>query len=297
MIQKGGVNLDSLKKVKSIKSVYLKNLLMFVVGIALTAFAVSTLNLPNKIVGGGVSGIATILSHTLGIEPGLSSMVINVLLLLISLRVLGIKFVIPTLAGATLLSLLIQVFSYLPPITTDTLLATIYGGVLYGVGIGLAFASGGTTGGTDIVGRLLQKKYPYLPIGTLLLIIDGVVIGISYLCFKNVELTLYGVIMLVISTFAIDMLIRKLNVSKLAFVVTNKGDDIAKKLVTTSPRGCTIIDAVGAYTGGRNKMLVCALKDNELPAFQRKVLEIDSGAFIIFSESSQIVGNGFHVYR
>ncbi len=289
--------MDRLKKMKSARLIYINNMLMFVIGIALTALAVSTLNLPNKIVGGGVSGMATILNHTLGIEPGLSSMVINIFLLLISLKVLGLRFVIPTFIGSALLSLLIQVFSYLPPITTDVILATIYGGVLYGIGIGLAFASGGTTGGTDIVGRLLQKKFPHLPIGTLLLISDGIVIGISYLCFKNLELTLYGIIMLAISTFAIDALIRKLNVSKLAFVVTNKGEDVAKKLVTTSPRGCTIVDTVGAYTGDRNKMLVCALKDNELPAFQRKVLEIDAGAFIIFSESSQIVGNGFHVYR
>lgn len=284
-------------KLTNIKMVYIKNIAMFVCGIILTALAVSTLNLPNKIVGGGVSGVATILSHTVGVEPGLSSIVINVLLLLISLKVLGIKFVIPTFVGSALLSLFIQIFSYLPPITTDIFLATIFGGVLYGAGIGLAFASGGTTGGTDIVGRLLQKKLPHLPIGTLLLIIDGIVIGVSYLCFKNLELTLYGIIMLVISTFTIDMLIRKLNVSKLAFVVTSKGEEIANMVVTTSPRGCTIINTVGAYTHEKNKMLVCALKDNELPAFQRKVLEIDKGAFIIFSESSQIVGNGFHVYR
>ena len=129
------------------------------------------------------------------------------------------------------------------------------------------------------------------------MVVDGVVIALSYVFFGNLELTLFGIVTLVISTYAIDAVIRKLNVSKLAFVVTDKGEEIAKKLVTTSPRGCTIIDTVGAYTGHHNKMLVCALKDDELPAFQRKIVELDPNAFIIYSESSQIVGNGFHVYR
>ena len=280
-----------------IKKTYVKNILMFVVGIALTAMAISQFTLPNKIVGGGVSGISTILYHTLKIEPGLSTAVINIVLLLIGLKVLGKKFIIATLAGVGLLSILVQVFSYLPPITTNIMLASVFGGVFYGVGIGFALAAGGSSGGTDILGRILQHVLPHFPIGMLIMFVDGVVIALSYVFFGELELTLFGIVTLAVSTYAIDAVIRKLNVSKLAFVVTDKGEEIANKLVSTSPRGCTIIDTVGAYTHGNNKMLVCALKDNELPAFQSKILEIDPHAFIIFSESSQIVGNGFHVYR
>ena len=280
-----------------IKKTYVKNILMFVVGIALTALAVAQFTLPNKIVGGGVSGISTILYHTLKIEPGLSTAVINAILLLIGIKVLGKKFVVATLVGVGLLSGFIQIFSYLPPITTNIILASVFGGVFYGVGIGLALAAGGSSGGTDILGRLIQHFFPHFPIGTLIMFVDGVIIALSYVFFGNLELTLFGVVTLAVSTYAIDGVIRKLNVSKLAFIVTKKGEDIARKLVSTAPRGCTIINAVGAYTHEENKMLVCALKDNELPAFQRKILEIDPMAFIIFSESSQIVGNGFHVYR
>ena len=280
-----------------IKKVYLKNILMFVCGIALTALAISQFTLPNKIVGGGVSGMSTILYHTLKVEPGISTAVINAILLLIGIKVLGKKFVVATIAGVGLLSVLVQAFSYLPPVTDNIILASVFGGVFYGVGIGLALAAGGSSGGTDILGRLIQCLFPHFPIGTLIMIVDGVVIALSYVFFGNLELTLFGVVTLAVSTYAIDSVIRKLNVSKLAFVVTKKGDDIAQKLVTTAPRGCTIINAVGAYTQQENKMLVCALKDNELPAFQEKILEIDPMAFIIFSESSQIVGNGFHVYR
>lgn len=274
-----------------------KSIIMFVFGITITALAISQFTLPNKIVGGGVSGISTILYHVLKIEPGLSTAVINAFLLLVGLKVLGKRFVVATIAGVGLLSVLVQLFSYLPPITTNVMLASVFGGVFYGVGIGFALAAGGSSGGTDILGRILQHFMPHFPIGTLIMFVDGVVIALSYVFFKELELTLFGVATLAISTYAIDAVIRKLNVSKLAFIVSEMGEEIAHTLVSTSPRGCTIIDTVGAYTHENNKMLVCALKDNELPAFQRKILEIDPNAFIIFSESSQIVGNGFHVYR
>ncbi len=273
------------------------NIFMLICGIAATALAISVLTLPNKIVGGGVSGISTLLYHTLGIQPGLSNGAINIFLLLIGLKILGKRFIIVTGAASILLSALVQVFTHLPPVTDNPLLASVFGGVLYGVGVGFALASGGSSGGTDILGRLLQNKFPYLPIGQLIMIVDGIIIFLSLVFFGNMELTLYGVITLAISTYVVDSLIRKLNVSKLAFVVSSKGEEIAKKLVNTSPRGVTLVDTVGAYTGESNFMLVCALKNNELPKFQKTILEIDEGAFIIFSESSQIVGNGFHVYR
>ena len=276
---------------------YLKNLFMFVIGITLTAIAISQFTLPNKIVGGGVSGISTILYHVMRVEPGISTAVINAILLAIGLKVLGKRFVVATLAGVGLLSILVQLFSYLPPITTNVALASVFGGVFYGVGIGLALAAGGSSGGTDILGRILQHFMPHFPIGMLIMAVDGVVIALSYVFFGNLELTLFGIVTLAVSTYAIDGVIRKLNVSKLAFIVTDKGEEIANKLVSTSPRGCTIINTVGAYTHKDNKMLVCALKDDELPAFQRKIVEMDPNAFIIYSESSQIVGNGFHVYR
>ena len=276
---------------------YLKNLFMFVIGITLTAIAIAQFTLPNKIVGGGVSGISTILYHVMRVEPGISTAVINAILLAVGLKVLGKRFVVATLAGVGLLSILVQLFLYLPPITTNVALASVFGGVFYGVGIGLALAAGGSSGGTDILGRILQHFMPHFPIGMLIMAVDGVVIALSYVFFGNLELTLFGIVTLAVSTYAIDGVIRKLNVSKLAFIVTDKGEEIANKLVSTSPRGCTIINTVGAYTHKDNKMLVCALKDDELPAFQRKIVEMDPNAFIIYSESSQIVGNGFHVYR
>lgn len=275
----------------------LKSFIYTILGTAITAFAVSTLLTPNKIVCGGVSGVSTILYQTLNIAPGLTYAIINIVLLIVGIKILGKEFTIKTLFGSGVLSLFVQLFSYLPPITDNVFLAAFFGGTLYGLGIGIAFASGASTGGTDILSRIIQYFLPQFPIGKLLLAVDGVVITASLLVFKDTELVLFGVFALFFSTFCVDWLIRKLNISKIAFVITDKGEEISKYLVSTSPRGVTIIKAIGAYSSENKKVLFCALKENEVPVFQKKILGIDRDAFIVYSESSQIMGNGFHIYR
>lgn len=275
----------------------LKQNILFLIGPIITAFGISVFYLPNKIVSGGVSGISTILYHLAKIPPGLSFAVINILFLSVSLKIIGKEFVFKTLIGAANISLFVEIFSMLPPMTDDIVLASIFGSLLYGFGIGLTFLSGGSTGGTDILSRLLQHFLPHIKIGRLLLFVDAAVIVSSLIAFRQINLALWGIVALFLSTFAVDWLIQKLNISKLAFVVTDKGLEVSQLLVSTSPRGVTIIDVVGAYTMEKKTTLMCALKENEIPEFQRKILDIDSEAFIIFSESQQIVGNGFHIYR
>ena len=271
--------------------------IVIVLGIMLVAFAISVFYTPNKIVSGGVSGISTVLFHTLGIQPGVSFAVINVVLLLLALKFLGFAFVKDTLLGAALLSVFVQIFTYIPPLTDDVFLAAIFGSILYGVGIGMTLVKGASSGGTDILSRLVQKAFPHIKIGSLLMAVDASVILLSLIVFRTIDLALYGIIALFFSSFSINLLISKLNVSKLAFVVTDKGVEMSKVLVSCSPRGITIIDSVGAYTMEKREVLLCALKENELPRFQQEVLKMDSTAFIIYSESQTIVGNGFRVYK
>lgn len=274
-----------------------KSFLYTVLGTMLTGFAVSTLLTPNKIVCGGVSGVATILYQTLGLAPGLTFAVINLALLACGAKVLGKTFTLKTLLGAGLLSAFVQVFSYLPPITDHVVLASLFGGVLYGLGIGMAFAAGASTGGTDIVGRLLQRGFRRFPIGQALRIVDGIIIAASWVVFQNTELVLFGVLSLFVSTFTVDWWIRKLNLSRMVFVVTDKGEEISQHLVATSPRGVTVLQAVGAYSKENKEVLFCAMKEHELTAFQNKILRLDPAAFIVYAESQQIMGNGFHIYR
>lgn len=273
------------------------SILLTLFGTATTGFAIGTFLTPNKIVGGGASGISTILFHTFGIHPGLSFFLINIIFLLLGLRVLGKSFILKTLIGISVLSLFTEIFSLFPIYTENLILSTIFGGALYGFGIGMSFAAGASTGGTDIIGRIIQTKFPFIPIGKMLLFVDGIIILISLLVFKNLELTLYGIITLFISSYSIDFIISKLNVSRIAFVITDKGDEISTNLVSTSPRGVTLIDVKGVYTNTQKKMLFCALKESESEEFQKKILNIDPGSFIVFSESQRIKGNGFYLYK
>ena len=275
----------------------MKSVLFTIFGTMITGFAIGAFLTPNKVVGGGASGISTILYHTFGIQPGLSFFIINIVFLLLGLTVLGKKFILKTLLGITLLSLFTQIFSFFPIYTENLILATVFGGILYGFGIGMSFAAGASTGGTDIIGRIIQTKVPYMPIGKMLLIVDGIIIIISFFVFRDIELILFGVLTLFVSSYSIDLIISKLNVSNIAFVITDKGKEISEKLVSTSPRGVTLIDVKGVYTGSEKQMLFCALKESESEAFQKKILEIDETAFIVFSMSQRIKGNGFYLYK
>lgn len=279
------------------KGQFIRKYLIILLGIVLTAFAISVFYTPNKIVNGGISGIATILFHTLKIPTGITFFTINIILLITALKILGKRFVLDTILSTIILSLLLQVFSHIVPITNDIVLTTIFGSVLYGIGIGLTLSQGASTGGTDILGRIVQYFFPQVRIGTLLFIVDATVITSSLVVFREINLAMYGALALFISSYSINWLIQKLNISKLAFVITDKGSEISKRIVNTSPRGVTLIDATGAYTMSDKKVLICAMKESEAAEFQKKVLDIDKFAFVIFSESQQILGNGFKIYK
>lgn len=274
----------------------IKSGILVFVGITLVAIAISMFLVPNKIVNGGASGLATIIYYTIGIKPSVSNAIINGILLLFSLICFGKNFVAKTLSSIVGLTILIEVFSYFPPVTDNVLLASIFGAVLYGMGIGIVLSQGSTTGGTDIMGRLIQHKKSHWKIGKILLGVDFFVIFLSLITFKTTEAVLYGILALFLSTNAIDWLMKSLNISKLAFVITDKGQEISDFLISTSPRGVTLVEATGGYTHEERQILICALKESELPEFQRKILAIDEDAFIIYSESQQIVGNGFYIY-
>lgn len=275
----------------------IKSYVLIICGTAITAMAISLFFVPNKIVNGGASGLATVIYYTLGLKPSLANALINAVLLFMALLCFGWKFITKTIFSIASLTILIEVFSYIPPITDNMILATIFGAVLYGTGIGIVLSQGSTTGGTDILGRLIQHKFPQWKIGKILLGVDLFVIFLSFVTFRTTEAVLYGIIALVISTTSIDSLMKGLNISKLAFVITDKGGEISRFLIGTSPRGVTLVDVTGVYRNSPKQMLICALKESELPEFQRKILEKDESAFIIYSESQQIVGNGFYIYK
>lgn len=274
-----------------------KNIFLIIFSTIITGLGVGIFLTPNKIVSGGGAGVATILFHTLSIPPGATIFFLNVILLLPSIFVLGKSFVIKTLMCSFLMSLFVQLSSYFPFYTNNTTLSTIFGGVIYGTGVGLNFVANATTGGTAILARLIQHRFPSLTAGKILLVLDGIIILSAFAVFRNLELALLGILALVIATWAVDFVIAQLNTSKIVFVISAKGDEISQKLVSSSHRGVTVIDAMGAYTSSQKKMLFCALKENEIAEFMQKVLTIDPEAFVVFTKSYKIQGNGFYIYK
>lgn len=282
----GGINVKN----------FFKSQLIIIAGIALTAAATGLFYLPNEIVTGGVSGIATIL-YRIGIPPGAVYLILNVILLGISYRRLGKRFVINSVISVAILSVLVQFLSTLPPVTSDLFLASFFGSCLFGAGAATVLASGSNTGGTDIIGRLIQSRCPYFPIGTLLLAIDGIIILISLFVFRNIELALYGLFGLIVSSVIINFMIDRLNASKLAFVITDKSERISKLILENSRRGVTVLNARGAYSGARKNLLICALKNRQMSDFHKMIKSADKDAFIIFTKSEKIFGSGFYVYK
>lgn len=275
----------------------IKEYLMLAAGAFLLSCGMSLFCVPNKIVGGGVSGISTVLYHKLNIPIGLSYSVINIFLLIAGVNCLSGKFTFRTFVCSGITSFFTQVLSSLNPFTRDILLAAVIGGGLYGAGICLTLISDASTGGTDIVARIIQTKKPHFKIGKALMLIDCIVIFISFLCFKEADLTLYGFLSLFISSTVIDIMIHKFNASGLVFVVTEHGEKISSRLVATSKRGITCMEAVGAYTGKNKKVLICVIKEKEVVEFKRKILDMDKNAFVIFSVAREIMGNGFYIYH
>ncbi len=274
----------------------LKSYAIISLGLALTAISTGQFYIPNSIVTGGVSGIATILSRA-NVPPGAVFLATNLLLLFLSGKILGRDFVKKSILSVILLSAFVQISALLPPLTDDIFLATVFGSVLFGLGASLAFIENANTGGTDIIGRLIQSRYPYFPIGTLLLIIDGIIILFSLTLFRNIELALYGLLGLFISAAVIDFFIDHLNSSKLAFVITEKGEQVSKMIIENSRRGVTVLNARGAYSAARKNLLLCALKNKQIPEFHKMIIKIDPNAFIIFTKSEKIYGLGFYVYK
>ena len=204
----------------------IKSGLLVLVGISLVSIAISMFLVPNKIVNGGTSGLSTIIYYTIGIKPSIANAMINGILLLFAFIFLGKKFVTKTLVSILLLAILTEVFSYFPPVTDNVLLAAIFGAALYGIGIGIVLSQDSTTGGTDIMGRLIQHVRPHWKIGKVLLGVDLFVVFLSLITFKTTEAVLYGIIALFISTNAIDWLMKSLNISKLAFVIYSESQQI-----------------------------------------------------------------------
>lgn len=248
---------------------------------------------PNQLAPGGVSGIAIIVNHLLPIPTGTLILMMNVPLLLLGMWKLGFQFVLSTLVAVISSSIFTNLLAPYGPLTTDPLLAACAGGGLLAVGMGLLFKLGATSGGTDILIRVIKLKYKHLKTGSLFLITDCCVIAASALVFRNVDLALYAAIATILSSFCLDLVLYGRDEAKLVYLITDHEKAIANRLLEELEIGVTYLQGQGAYTRDNKKVILCAMQKRLLPRVQEIAMEEDPYAFLIVTSASEIFGEGF----
>lgn len=253
--------------------------------------------LPNGLNAGGISGLSMLFVHLTNIGSiGLVTALVNLPLFALGGMKIGKKFFFGSLVGMLLSSTFIDAFSVLPAPQTEPLVGAIYGGVLCGLGSGLVFSQGASTGGSDIIVRLLKLRWQNVPIGTITMSFDLVVVSLTGLAYRNIGLALYSGVAIYITGQIIDAVVYRFDYSKVALIVSPKYQEIAQRIAADLERGVTYLDGEGYYSGTQVKVILTAVKKQQLAELKKLVVQIDPDAFIIVQEAHQVLGDGFSRY-
>lgn len=260
---------------------------------------------PMQFVPGGVTTLAILINYLVPVLPvGALVFVINVPLFIMSWRAFGFRFIAKTLGCSALLSVFIDVltplskkYEFLLYSGNEKLLGAIFGGLIMGVGIGIVFLRGATTGGTDIVGRLLRIKFPHVSVGKLVMAGDLVVIALAGIIYRSFETVLFSLVIVFLNSLAVDYVISGRNHSKMIMVMTSKPDEVMRDIMTVIGRGVSVFDAVGGYTGEERKMLMCVVRAHEVAQVRRVIAQYDEKPFIVITDSNEVLGEGFKSYN
>jgi uncharacterized membrane-anchored protein YitT (DUF2179 family) len=257
------------------------------------AVAVSTILEPNNLAPGGVTGISIILNSITGISTGTWFMLINIPIIILGIWKFGFKFIVSTVYCTGLISIFTNMLAGREPITTDPLLAALAGGTMGAAALGIVFKSGSTTGGTDIIIKVLRTKFPQLKTSFLVLIFDAAIVVLSAFVFKNVDRALYAGLAVVIMSFVMDKVLYGTDEAKLIFIISDKSEEIAEKLLNEVQLGVTYIEGHGAYSGREKKVIMCVMRKHLSPKAEEVIKEVDGEAFMIISSASEIYGEGY----
>ena len=248
---------------------------------------------PNSIAPGGITGLATILNHLLHTPVGTVSLLLNVPLFLIGFRAMGRIFVFRSFVATVLFSVCIDILP-LQPMTDDPLLGTLYGGVLLGIGLGFIMRGGATTGGSDMVARMVHRRFPFISVGSFLFAIDCAVVITAGFLIGTTE-ALYALINIFLTAKVMDVVIVGFSSNKACFVISSRWQEISDRVMREMDRGVTQLTARGAYTGAERPTLLCVISRSEITAFKRILREEDESAFVIIVEAHEAIGDGFSI--
>ncbi|MEM5779987.1 MAG: YitT family protein [Lawsonibacter sp.] len=272
-----------------------RDLLLLTLGILIYSIGTHCFISPANIAPGGVIGIALMINHITGLPIGAMTLCMNIPLLVIAWFHLSKRFVLRTGFASVLSSLTLDliVAKFLPMYTGDLLLSGLYGGILVGVGMAIIFQSGSTTGGSDIVGYLLQKRFPYLSIGRILMVVDGIVLSLSIPVFQTLDSALFGLISLYAQTKIIDLILYGSDVGSKVTIITRYPEEISRLIISELDRTATILSGKGAYSQKNTGVVLCMVRNSEFSTLKRIIQDTDKAAFMMVTEGTTAFGLGF----
>ena len=273
---------------------FLTDLIFYIAGGMIYSVAVLLFLTENEISPGGLTGIATILNYLFSLPIGTVVFILNIPLLAAGFIKFGGVFIAKTAVATAVMSLTLDISGlFMPKMKIDPILAALFGGLLMGLGISLFMLRGATTGGTDIIAKLINRKFPHLTVGRLMLAADAAVVGLSALVYKNMESALYAVIAIYASSRVMDLILYGADRGKIIYVITDNAKELSDSIMSLINRGVTLLDVTGAYTGTKRQMLMCTVRRHEVAAVCRLATNCDKNAFIIVGEAGEVLGEGF----
>lgn len=264
------------------------------VGIALYSLALDLFLVGNHIAAGGISGLAVVLSSVVPLSVGTMIFIMNVPILVVALAINGWRYTVGTIIASVLYSLTVQVCSVLPTITDDPLVASVFGGAIYGAGMSALAFGNGSTGGTDLISRLLVKKIPGISLGKMALLVDGCVVLFAIVAFRNIEAGLYAIITITVCSFTADRIMMGFDRGCLCMIITTQDPQVVSApLMQHMRRAVTKVPGVGMYSSAERSVLFMAVRPQETLKVKEIVCSVDENAFVMVLPANEVRGGTF----
>lgn len=274
---------------------YIVRYLIIIIGSIVYAVGFQFFMFPNSIVSGGLSGIAMIINRLTGLPVGVLIIAMNIPLFIVAWRHFGLDFLLGSLAGVALSSTFVDLFALSGYVATeDMLLACIMGGAIKGAGLGIIYYVGASTGGIDIVAKIVRRKYPHMNFGSVILWLDVGIILAYAVIFNLYESAMYAVVAMFVVTKVIDVVLYGFNTSVVCYIISDLSGDIVDEIVSGNlHRGVTLLNGEGAYTHSEKQIIMCVVKHAQITELRRLVRRIDDHAFVIVTDAKNVFGKGF----
>lgn len=266
-----------------------------ILGSALYTLGLYSFLVPANIAAGGISGILTMVHYLWGFPVGIGYFILNIPLIILGFFKVGKSFIFKTAVSTVVVTAFMDYLFplFMPVFEGEPLLVCLFGGVISGIGLGLVYSVDGSSGGMDIITRIVKQKYPFMRLGKIMFMFDLLVIAVAAVVYRSLEAALYATVAMYVCSEVIDKMLNGLSEGRFIFIITKKRKEVAAAIINKSSRGCTLLKSEGAYEGTENGVVLCAIRNNETYKITDITKEVDDSAFVVVTNASDILGEGF----